>query len=101
MLRENSDVLQVFIENILNYVFENDVELVCPIIHSMFQDLTAADTNQRIVYVVYALTMRSFPGEMVEANNDEELKREFERKNAYSRFRDQMFTEMTKTLEAK
>lgn len=45
--------------------------------------------------------MRSFPGEMVEANNDEELKREFERKNAYSRFRDQMFTEMTKTLEAK
>ena len=45
MLRENSDVLQVFIENILNYVFENDVELVCPIIHSMFQDLTAADTN--------------------------------------------------------
>jgi hypothetical protein len=64
MLRENSDVLEVFVDKILNYIFENrqkeKVDLAEPIVHLMFQDLTAADPNQRVIYIIYQLTVKTF-----------------------------------------
>ena len=81
MLRENSDVLEVFVENILNFIYEyrhmNSIQLAEFIVHFMFQDLTAADANQRVIYVIYALTMKSFPGEIDTKIDEGELEEEF------------------------
>jgi hypothetical protein len=39
--------------------------------------LTAADANYRVIYIIYALTMKSFPGEIEPKIDEEELKEEF------------------------
>ena len=64
MLRENVDVLEVFLENILNYVYEyrlmNTIDLAGAIVHLMFKDLSQADPVERILPIIYHITLKSF-----------------------------------------
>jgi hypothetical protein len=65
MLRENLDVIEVFFENILGYIFDyrhmDSLQMVEAIVHYMFYDLTSADQNQKLIFIIYHLTMKSFP----------------------------------------
>jgi hypothetical protein len=73
----------------------------------MFLDLTMPEVNMRLLYVIYKTTMGSFPGghsvqqDQSDKTEEEIMEEEYSRQNFYTNFRKEIFTELTKTLEAK
>ena len=77
MVRENKEVFKVFTDNLLDYVYENrlmnSLELAESIVHHMFLDLTMPEVSKKLVYVVYQVTLQSFPGSSPKKNQESEI----------------------------
>lgn len=96
MLRENKDVFQVFIKNIIQFSFERQItDLAEAIVHFMFLDLVEPTMHTKLNYLVYEIIYGKCQYLDDQGKQDEEF-------TAYeSRFKLELFKELTKSLEAK
>ena len=96
MLRENKDVFQVFIKNIIQFSFEHQItDLAEAIVHFMFLDLVEPTMHTKLNYLVYEIIYEKCQYLDDQGKQDEEF-------TAYeSKFKLELFKELTKSLEAK
>ena len=94
MLRESKDVFSVFTRNIIPFAFKHDaLNLAEAIVHFMFLDLTNSSIDTKLTYLVYEIISREY--KLQESEKQEEF-RQYEKK-----FKDELFKELIKSLEAK
>lgn len=98
MLRENQEVIDVFVDNLLNYICDCKSALTLAefIIHFMFLDLTSSEPNLKLTQIVYRITLKTFPS-FISSENMEH----YQKQNILTNFRQHLFTQMIKSLDAK
>ena len=99
MLRDNDEVLNVFLENILDYVCENKSgqHLSEFIVHHMFLNLSSSEPNLKLSHVIETLTSLTFVTPLA----DSEEMDYYHKQNNLVNFRQMLFTQMTGSLDAK
>ena len=95
MLRENQDVFQIFTQNVIRFSFDaQSLELAEAIVHFMFLDLASPQLDRKLVFIIHEIMSRNYSAEMGKEEDLDFVKHE-------KKFKDELFTELTKSLDAK
>jgi hypothetical protein len=95
MLRENQDVFQIFTQNVIRFSFDaQSLELAEAIVHFMFLDLASPQLDRKLVFIIHEIMSRNHSAEMGKEEDLDFVKHE-------KKFKDELFTELTKSLDAK
>jgi len=95
MLRENQDVFQIFTQNVIRFSFDaQSLELAEAIVHFMFLDLASPQLDRKLVFIIHEIMSRNHSAETGKEEDPDFVKHE-------AKFKDELFTELTKSLDAK
>jgi hypothetical protein len=95
MLRENQDVFQIFTQNVIRFSFEaQSLELAEAIVHFMFLDLASPQVDRKLVFIIHEIMQKDFSAESGKEEDADFVRHE-------KKFKDELFKELTKSLDAK